>query len=59
MSSLNITTAEMNEIRQQREAEYAVAVKNVKSALEAYWAGSVSASVARDYKAGRVRKVGK
>lgn len=59
MNSLNITTAEMNEIRSQREAEYAAAVKNAKSALEVYWAGSVSASVARDYKAGRVRKIGK
>ena len=59
MNSLNITAAEMNEIRSQREAEYAAEIKNAKSALAAYWAGSVSASVARDYKAGRVRKVGK
>lgn len=37
-----------------KQAEYLAAKAASKSALEAYWAGSATTSVARDYEAGRV-----
>jgi hypothetical protein len=41
------------ELKAARKAEYEAAVKSAKDSFEAYWAGSASASVARDYRAGR------
>jgi hypothetical protein len=42
------------ELRRYRDAEYAAAVKEAPNALAAYWAGSATASIARDVAAGRV-----
>ena len=44
-----------------RNNEFATAKKQAANAFEEYWAGSISASIMRDYKAGRVqqRKVGR
>jgi hypothetical protein len=40
-----------------RHAEYLDAATKAPTALDAYWAGSASASVARDYAAGRTRTI--
>lgn len=40
-----------------RHMEYEAAKASARNSLEAYWAGSASASVMRDYRAGRVRTV--
>ncbi|MDE3796970.1 hypothetical protein I7G59_06430 [Sinorhizobium meliloti] len=49
----------MTEVKAAREADYQaeVAAINPDDALAIYWAGSASASVIRDYKAGRVTTV--
>lgn len=43
-----------NELKQTRDAEYQAEKAAATSALAAYWAGSATASVARDYRVGRV-----
>ena len=40
--------------QEAREADYQAELGAAKNSFEAYWAGSASASVARDYRAGRV-----
>ncbi|MET3352337.1 UNVERIFIED_ORG: hypothetical protein ABID33_000220 [Xanthobacter viscosus] len=40
-----------------REAEYQAALASAQTPFEAYWAGSASASVMRDYRAGRTRRI--
>jgi hypothetical protein len=45
------------ELTNTRHAEFAAAKAASRSALEAYWAGSATASVLRDYQAGRVTTV--
>jgi hypothetical protein len=42
------------ELKAIRKAEYEAAKAKARNALEAYYAGSASASVLRDYQAGRV-----
>lgn len=46
----------MNEVKAAREAEYQAEIASIDTTdtLALYWAGSASASVIRDYKAGRV-----
>ena len=40
-------------LSEQRSEEYKAAIAETNNSLDAYWAGSCSASVARDYSAGR------
>lgn len=40
-----------------RRMEYEAEVAASRNGFEAYWAGSASASVSRDYRAGRVRTI--
>lgn len=49
----------MTEIKAAREAEYQAEVANIdpSDTLAIYWAGSASASVMRDYRAGRVTTI--
>jgi hypothetical protein len=49
----------MTEIKAAREAEYQAEIAKIDptDTLAVYWAGSASASVLRDYKAGRVTTV--
>ena len=42
------------ELKATRQAEYEAAKAKARNEFEAYWAGSASASVLRDYQAGRV-----
>lgn len=46
----------MNEVNAAREADYQAEIANIdpRDTLALYWAQSASASVIRDYKAGRV-----
>jgi len=55
MTNLN----NMTEVKAAREADYQAEIANINPAdtLAIYWAGSASASVLRDYKAGRVSTV--
>lgn len=46
------------ELAATRASEYAEAKAAARDSLEEYWAGSASASVMRDYKAGRVKTIG-
>ncbi|WP_166297106.1 hypothetical protein [Bradyrhizobium sp. 2S1] len=43
-----------DELARYRNTEYATARDSAKTALDAYWAGSAVASIARDVAAGRV-----
>lgn len=43
-----------DELTRYRNAEFASAVESAKSAFDAYWAGSATASIARDVAAGRL-----
>lgn len=49
----------MTQIKAAREAEYQAEIAKIapSDTLALYWAGSASASVIRDYKAGRVSTV--
>lgn len=47
-------SAEAEELADTRKAETAEAVATAADSFAAYWAESVSASVLRDYRAGRV-----
>lgn len=49
----------MTEVKAAREADYQAEIANIdpRDTLALYWAGSASASVLRDYKAGRVTTV--
>ncbi len=63
MNANSIWTAEENAdierklLALERLNEYEAALAASKDSFEAYWAGSASASVMRDYKAGRVKTV--
>jgi len=46
-----------DELKAARKAETDAAVAATRTAFEAYWAGSASASVLRDYQAGRVTTI--
>jgi len=46
---------DMTKIQAARAAEYATDKTAAVDSFAAYWAGSASASVMRDYRAGRVR----
>lgn len=48
------TRKEMARIRKARTAELRAELANASDSFAAYWAGSASASVLRDYQAGRV-----
>jgi hypothetical protein len=48
---------EREELAERRAAETAAAVAAAPDAIAAFWAQSASASVARDYRAGRVRTI--
>lgn len=54
-----INLKNMAEVKAAREADYQaeIAAINPADTLALYWAGSASASVMRDYKAGRVSTV--
>lgn len=49
----------MTEVKAAREADYQAEIANIDptDSLALYWAGSASASVIRDYKAGRVTTI--
>lgn len=49
----------MTQIKAAREAEYQAEIASIdpRDTLALYWAGSASASVIRDYKAGRVTTI--
>lgn len=49
----------MTEVKAAREADYQAEIANIDptDTLALYWAGSASASVIRDYKAGRVTTI--
>lgn len=51
------TEAQIQEARAAARAEQATQIDEARTALEAYWAGSISASVALDVKHGAVRVV--
>lgn len=49
--------AARTKITARRHAEYKAAQAAAPTALEAFWAGSATASILRDYQAGRVTTV--
>lgn len=58
----DFTPAELDDIRASalaeiRKDELAAAIAATTNSFDAYWAGSASSSILRDYKAGRVVNV--
>jgi len=54
---MNATTNANLNLYIARRAETAVEVAQAKDSFEAYWAQTVSASIMRDYRAGRVKTI--
>ena len=56
-----IMASDIKKLSEIRNKEFAAAKKQAANALEEYWAGSITTSIMRDYRAGRVRqrKVGR
>lgn len=53
--------SDIKKLSEIRNKKFAAAKKQAANALEEYWAGSITTSIMRDYRAGRVRqrKVGR
>lgn len=47
----------MQELKQVRNEEYLADLVKANNSFDAYWAGSASASLVRDVKAGRVENI--
>ena len=56
-----IMASDIKKLSEIRNKEFAAAKKQAANSLEEYWAGSITTSIMRDYRAGRVRqrKVGR
>lgn len=48
--------SDIEKLSEIRNTEFAAAKKQAANSLEEYWAGSITASIMRDYRAGRVRQ---